>query len=220
VTTLDPFTHDDGSYVLGALSADERAAFEQHLASCPACTDRVRQLARLPAMLAGLRASAYDDVQDGPPATLRSDLVRHIRAERRRRRRFTAGLAGVAAACVLALAVIAWPTSHSSAPRTGARPQAMSPVNVSTSLHATAALTAVEWGTQIRLQCRYTAPGTPSVDYLLVVFDRSNAPHPAGSWKLVPGKVTDFTGGTALPRDQISKVEIAVGDHPILLLTP
>jgi hypothetical protein len=218
VKTLDPFAHDDGAYVLGALSADERAAFEQHLATCPACTDRVRELASLPAMLAGLPAGAYADVQGGPPATLLPDLLRHVRSERRRRQWLTTGLAGLAAACIVALAVIAWPTSHTSAPHPGARPQAMSPVSVSTSLHATAALTAVNWGTQIRLECRYNAADTPSVDYQLVVFDKHNAAHPAGSWKLIPGKVTHFTGGTALPRDQISRVEIAVGDRPILQL--
>lgn len=219
MNTLDPFAHDDGAYVLGALSPDERAAFEEHLATCPACTDRVRELASLPALLAGLPASAYTDIEDGPPATLLPALLRHVRSERRRRHWLTTGLAGLAAACLVALAVIAWPTNHSSAPGTGARPQAMSPVSVSTSLHATAALTGVDWGTQIRLECRYTAADTPGVDYELVVFDKRNIPHPAGSWKLIPGKVTNFTGGTALPREQISKVQITVGDRAILQLT-
>jgi len=43
------FSHEDafeltGAYVLGALSADERAAFEVHLASCSRCTAEVRAL--------------------------------------------------------------------------------------------------------------------------------------------------------------------------------
>jgi anti-sigma-K factor RskA len=43
------FNHDEaveltGAYVLGALSADERAAFEVHLASCSRCTAEVRAL--------------------------------------------------------------------------------------------------------------------------------------------------------------------------------
>ena len=219
MTALDPFAHDDGAYVLGALSADERAVFERHLVTCPACTDRVRDLAPLPALLAGLPASAYDDAQDGPPATLLPELLRHVRAERRRRHRLTAGLAGLTAACLVALAVIAWPTAHPSAAGSGgSRPQAMSAV-IHSPLRATAALTGLSWGTQIRLACDYEAGYTPSVDYQLVVVDKQNVAHPAGSWTLTPGKVTTFTGGIALTRDQIWKVEITVDDHPILQLT-
>ncbi|MGH3348437.1 MAG: anti-sigma factor family protein, partial [Nocardioides sp.] len=32
------FAHDDGAYVLGALSPAERVAFKQHLAGCAECT--------------------------------------------------------------------------------------------------------------------------------------------------------------------------------------
>jgi anti-sigma-K factor RskA len=39
-------------YVLGALAAEERAAFEAHLATCAECSAEVRSLAGVPAMLA------------------------------------------------------------------------------------------------------------------------------------------------------------------------
>ena len=36
------FAHQDGAYVLGALSSSERVAFEQHLAGCSDCARAVR----------------------------------------------------------------------------------------------------------------------------------------------------------------------------------
>jgi len=220
VTTLDPFAHYDGAYVLGALSDDERADFAVHLVTCPSCTDRVRVLQPLPALLAGVPASAYGSAEHGPPETLLPDLLRRVRSERRRRQWLTTGLSGLAAACLIALAVVVWPGSH--APATGSgrsAPRAMSAV-ISSPVRATAALTDVAWGTRIRLTCHYDAGYSSSTAYQLVVLDKQNVAHPAGSWTLSPGRVTTFTGGTALPRDQISKVEITLpNNQPILQLT-
>jgi hypothetical protein len=223
VSTLDPFAHFDGAYVLGALSGAERAEFEEHLPTCPACTERVRELATLPALLASVPADAYadaDDRADGPPETLLPMLLARVRAERRRRHRLTLGLSGLAAACLVALAVIAWPGADNPTPGSGsARPQAMSEV-ISTPVRATAALTGVAWGTRIELVCRYDTSYAAGGEYQLVVVDKNNHSHVAGSWKVLPGEVTDFTGGTDLPRNQILKVEITLpNSQPVLQLT-
>jgi len=215
VTPVDPFAQDDAVYVLGALSADERAAFEAHLVTCPDCAERVRELASMPALLAGLPASAYGDEPDDPPANLLPHLLDRVRFEQRRRRWLTSGLAGLAAACLVALVVVLWP---SSAATSAPRPQAMSAV-VDSPVHATAALSSVAWGTKIDLVCEYYTNVAREWDYQLVVVDKHNVAHPAGSWKLVPGKVAHFTGGTALSRDQISKVQITLADRAILQLT-
>jgi len=48
------YAHDDGAYVLGALSPAERAAFERHMADCPACREAVAEIAVLPGLLGRL----------------------------------------------------------------------------------------------------------------------------------------------------------------------
>jgi Putative zinc-finger len=220
VTTLDPFAYDDGAYVLGALSDAERTAFEQHLADCPACSDRVNELMPLPALLAGVPASAYEDALEGPPDTLLPGLLRQLGAQRRRRHWLTTGLGGLAAACLVALAVLAWPTGHTiTTPGSGTPPaQAMSAL-VASPVHATAALSDVSWGTKIEVTCRYDLAPHVDADYWLVVVDKQNHRHTAGSWRPAAGKVMQFIGGTALPRDQISSVLITYGKTPILRLT-
>jgi hypothetical protein len=224
VTDLDPFAHDDGAYVLGALSDAERAEFEAHLDTCPACTARVAELAPFPTLLATVPASAYEDIDDRPelglPDTILPGLLARVRAEQRRRHWLAAGLSGLAAACLIALAVVAWPNAHQTTPGSGApRPQAMSAVTESP-VSATAALTSVKWGTRIQLACRYDTTYEPGGVYQLVVLDKQNVAHTAGSWKVLPGRVTNFTGGTDLRRDQIAKVEITLpNSEPVLQLT-
>ena len=42
--------HDDGAYVLGALSPAERAAYERHLATCSFCREAVADILVRPAV--------------------------------------------------------------------------------------------------------------------------------------------------------------------------
>jgi hypothetical protein len=55
-----PHAHDDGAYVLGALSPAERSAFEKHLATCAECRDAVAEVAVLPGLLGRLPADRVD----------------------------------------------------------------------------------------------------------------------------------------------------------------
>jgi hypothetical protein len=216
VTITDPFEHDDAAYVLDALSEPERETFEAHLATCTACTMRVNTLAATSTLLADITA---DDLAEPEPEpdTLLPGLLRRAGAARRRQRRLVTGLSGLAAACLIALAVAVWPTSHASQPGRPA-PQAMSALRASP-VRATAALASRKWGTEIDLDCRYTGYGEAST-YALQVIDRAGATHHLGTWTLQPGTDTTFTSGTALPRDQISDVQITRPDGtPILHLT-
>ncbi|MFE9413254.1 anti-sigma factor domain-containing protein [Streptomyces sp. NPDC006704] len=64
-----------GAYALNALLADEREEFERHLAACGPCTQEVRELAATAGRL-GLAMTTT------PPAALKADVLRRIRAVR------------------------------------------------------------------------------------------------------------------------------------------
>ena len=212
--TEDAFVHDDAAYVLGALDEDDRRAFEAHLPTCPDCTRRVAELADLPVLLSMVSAADLEPVDEPVPDTVLPGLLRTVRREQRHRRGVIGVLGGLAAASVLALAaVLAWPASHSGR----GKAVAMTPTTV-TAVQATAELDRVGWGTEIRLVCHYQNGYPPGTTYSLVVVDTSGADHAAGSWTLIPGQVTHFTSGTALPREQISEIEIVAGAQPILQL--
>lgn len=209
--SADPFEMWDGAYVIGALSDDDRYAFEQHLAGCDRCSASVALLRDLPQALAAAPATALED--DPPPPSLLDALTRRIRRERNRRRWIVGGLAAAAAACIVALSVVVaqpdHPTSH---------PVAMHGV-ADAPIKATADIRSVGWGTRISLVCSYNEYVTGSRAYALIVVDRGGDRHTLGTWNLVPGKVVSYQSGTSLPRQQIAAVQIATGDGQQALLT-
>ncbi|MGH8959681.1 MAG: anti-sigma factor family protein [Jatrophihabitantaceae bacterium] len=213
MTTEDRFVHDDAAYVLGALSAEERAAFEAHLQTCQECTARVRELADLPELLGSI---PFAEVTEAVPDTLLPGLLRRARREQGRRRWLTGALAGLAAAALVALAVAVWPAG--SAP--GPHPQAMVAVAASP-VHATAVVADRSWGTQISLDCRYDGYAQTDAAYGLTVVAKDGSAEPLGTWTLVAGRDIKFASGTALHRDQIKSIDITAPDgSPILQLTP
>src|SRR5829696_425467 len=64
-----------GAYVLGALAETERAAFEEHLAGCPACREEVDQL--LPAA----RALPISVEPVAPPPSLKARIMAEVERE-------------------------------------------------------------------------------------------------------------------------------------------
>ena len=47
--------------------------------------------------------------------------------------------------------------------------------------------------------------------------DKDGRSHQAGSWRLEPDKTITFTGGTSVPLDEISSVQITTADGVPLL---
>lgn len=219
MTASDPYAHDDAAYVLGALDGADRGAFEAHLLSCAECRDRVDETRAVVEALAAvplddLYADLSDPTEDmTPPDTLLPSLLREAR--HRRRRRWGIGTALAAAAAAAVAAVLIGVTSVSSAPSA----VAMTPL-VASPVHATAAVTATDWGTEVRLTCHYDSAYSSSASYNLVITSRDGRAYQAGSWRLSPGRVTRFTGGAAIPRSQIARVDITYGSTPILELRP
>lgn len=217
--TTDPFVHDDAAYVLGALSADERRAFEEHLPTCADCMRRVAELQPVVGQLAGLDEAAFTETAfaeaaEPVPDTLLPALLRTVRAEQRRRHRLVAALTGLAAAAVIALgAVLAWPSPH----HTTAPAQAMTAISASP-VHATASISSTSWGTKIVVHCHYDGLYPTSTSYSLVVIDKAGGTHDVGSWTLPSEDSITFPSGIALPRDQLKTIEITAGQTPILSL--
>jgi anti-sigma-K factor RskA len=62
-----------GAYAVDALDAEERVAFERHLATCPTCTDEVAELQATAAVLAAAESTT-------PPSRLRESVLAQVRA--------------------------------------------------------------------------------------------------------------------------------------------
>jgi anti-sigma factor RsiW len=55
--TADPYARLDAAYLLGALDADERLAYEAHLATSRWCRASLAEISAIPPLLAGLDES-------------------------------------------------------------------------------------------------------------------------------------------------------------------
>ncbi len=216
------FTHQDGPYVLGALSSSERMAFEQHLAGCPDCDRAVRQLAGLPGLLARVDPSVLEPSRGAVPVpdTLLPRLVADVRRTQRRRGLLTGAVA--AAALVVAGVVpvvvansLSGGTSQASPPAataTVAPGRTMVPLG-GAPVRATVSLDSVAWGTRLDLTCTYAPrPGQyqlPAVaTYVLVVRTRDGRTEQVGTWRSISGQTMRLTAATSASRAQIASVEV------------
>lgn len=240
----DEFAHADAAYVLGALEPSERRAYEDHLRRCAACARSVQELAGLPALLSRVDASVLESPTQGPPLS-ETLLPRLLEEVRRTRRRGTVwGLAGSAAAALIAVAgTTVWlqeggdsgrqagPAAVTSDPGAGklsheelsvAGGEEMVQVDQDL-LHARLVMESVPWGTRLRLACTYTEVdpryrGATPPSYALVLYTRDGAEQVA-TWRAVPGRTTVLDAATASDRDTITSVEVrTMTGTPVLVL--
>jgi anti-sigma factor RsiW len=241
----DPFEHDDASYLLGALSGANRAGFEAHLPDCAACAARVAALrpvagalasggdAVRDALAASLVAVAEPSTADTTPAARASRITGLARMIERRRRRIRWAFGGLAIAAVAAIAALsvalAAPASPATAgAQTGTTTAAGSTIAAgarqmtavaASAIHATAAITAAPWGSEITVDCSYSGAWRYASGnvYALQVVDRSGRTQDIGSWSLGPSAQVRFVGGTALAPGQIRAVDVIEPDGTVLL---
>lgn len=231
--------HEDAAYVLGALSPEDRVAFERHLPTCADCAQSVRELAGIPGLLARVPVEIVDPDQLPPPVpdTLRPALVRRVRRAQRRRQWVTAGLAGVAAAATVAAVGFATlggddsrpsaaPTPTpvpTSAPST-APPEAMRPVG-DEPISGWVSLTQVGWGTRLDLTCTYAEVSSDYADptwstYSMLVHTADGTVEQVASWKALPGRTMRLSAATSADRDDIVSVEVRTSaGEPVLELS-
>ena len=217
---------DVGAYSLGLLEQQDREAFEEHLAECPACAAELDELAPMADLLRGIEPV---ETPDEPPAeTAVTDLIRRRAARQRRRARGQVTLAAAAGIVVLAAGIgvgIATAPNRgtpSALTVTGQQHSAVDPV---THVAGTVSLVAKAWGTQITLDLsRIRGPLTCD----LVAVSRTGETQVALSWKVtaagdgVPGHPAHLiiAGGTSIPRKDLTRIDVNVVAGRTLLSIP
>jgi Putative zinc-finger len=227
------FAHDDGPYVLGALSPAERQEFEQHLSACAECSRSVRELAGLPGLLARVDPHDLDfpPTDEQMPDSLLPALVREVRRTQRRRT-FVTALVAAAAVVIVALGFLAAtgdrisgfaPSAAPGAPSvSGAPGRTMTPVKHAP-VHARVAFESVAWGTKLLLTCTYMTrqyEWPPAATYALIVRTREGQTEQVATWRSLPGKTMQLLAATATGRADIASVEVRTSaGRPVLKLT-
>jgi hypothetical protein len=227
-----PFSDDDGAYVLGALSPNERLEFERHLDGCEACKRSIRELAGLPGLLGRVDAAVLEHppVDEPLPDTLLPVLSREVRRKGRRRTLAASGLAAAAVAAVataLVPVVVAkvggadTPSAAASSPSPGIVSEPMAAVG-EVPVQASVSLEPVTWGTRLWLTCTYEPDDVeydlpPAVDYTLFVRTRTGHTERVGSWRSVGGQTMRLTAATSTRRGDISSVEVRTPDGRVVL---
>ena len=225
------FAHDDGAYVLGALSPAERLDFKRHLAGCEECTRAVAALAGLPGLLGRVDAAVLDpSALDELPPTLLPALFREVRRTRRRRALVAAGLAAAAAAVVVAVPVGLAQLGEEPVPPGGPASSAseepvvaqrMEPVG-EVPVQTTVSLEEVTWGTRVGLTCTYDPEWVeydlpPEADYELFVRTRSGRLEKVGSWRSVGGREMTIMAATARTPAELASVQVRTTDGRVVL---
>ncbi|MDQ6873746.1 MAG: zf-HC2 domain-containing protein [Actinomycetota bacterium] len=200
-----PWAHHDGAYLLGALPAEERRPYEDHLPGCASCTAALSEVAGLPGLLGRVPADALE-APELPPADLLPNLLAAVAAERKRARWRSRSLAALAAAAALVAALLLLPVFTATAHRSTA--VAMAKLR-DVPIQATAALVDKPWGTEVDLRCTYTgetryAPG----GYVLVAIARDGSSEQIATWRVVAGRPAVLTASTSLRRSEIRDIEV------------
>ncbi|MCT7660379.1 hypothetical protein [Mycobacterium deserti] len=214
----------DAAYVLGALSLEDRRAYEDYLAANPSRASELTELAGMPAILDALsrdEAVALAGLDDSGAAAADNDVasLAHAAAKRHRRSR-RAGL-GVAVAAAAGLAIIGGVVGATVFPRTPAvQTVAMAPMQPGAREGLTAQLAVSEkkWGTELNWACEYTKDWSRDVDsYDIVVTTDDGRQTVVGSWKPAGDEATGLSAATSIPTPQIRTVDIRVSgtDQPL-----
>ncbi|ASR39493.1 anti-sigma factor [Prauserella marina] len=208
----DPFATFDAAYVLGALSPEDRAAFEEHLRHCAGCARGVRELAGMPGLLGQVDAG-HRPSREPLPADLLPSLLWSVRKRRRRGR--TVGAVAVAAAGIAAaLALVFALVLPASTEREGT---AMTPLGAYP-VAADVSLTDSGSGTQVDMSCSYS--GGSGGDYVLVAVRADGGTQRLATWYAAPKDTAKLSIGTTLDRADIKALEIRLPDGPALLRLP
>jgi hypothetical protein len=214
----DDLAEWDAAYVLGALSLEDRRAYESYLAANPPRAAELTELAGLPGILNALsrdEAVALTDLAGTVPVE-RGDEVASLAqaaAKRQRRTRRTMLAAAVASAAALLIAGGVVGATVFSRPTPPVETVAMQPMQPTPrgGLTAQLAVTEKKWGTELNWACEYTKDWSRNVaSYDIVVTTDDETQYVVGSWKPAGDEATGLSAATSIPKAQIRSVDIRV----------
>ena len=219
---------DVGAYSMGLLEEQDKRAFEDHLAGCPACAAELAELSPMAALLRGVEPS--DAARDEPAEAQVTELIRRRARQQRHRRRWQVAL-GAAAGIVLigggiGVGIAASP-QHAGPPvsaltLTG---QLHSATDPGTGAAGTVGLVAKAWGTQVTLDL---AKVHGPVECELVAVAKTGERRVVMGWLVpapgdgVPGHPAHLVirGGTSIPRNDLARVDVDVVNGSTLVSIP
>jgi len=228
--------HDDGAYVLGALSPSERAEYESHLATCSFCREAVADISALPDLLSRLDAKEFAKLLDPtltsgeghPGASLRDWATSEwatLAPEAKRRKKgktFRVRVLSTAAAGVLvalgAVGVLAWTRDNAAPAAPPSGPAiAMTALPGSSPVAASVRLTSSNGGTKVDLLCNYSSAATRPYTFRLIGYGPDAEKEQLGSWQASPGAEFSMSAVTHFGRGSLSRLELVQYDGKVLL---
>jgi hypothetical protein len=216
-------TVDLGAYLLGALEPAEEERLRAHLGTCPECRDECTQLCGLPGRLGALTPNdlegleALEGLETTEPSPAMFDGLLRRAAEETRRRNRRRRVAGAAAAAAVLAAVVAGALTVTGGPGHAPESTTVSATNDATHVQASARLTSRSWGTQVALRLSGVAPGQRCV---LVARARNGGRDTAASWVATYNGTADIRGTTAIPRDELRRLDVLTRSGRRLLTLP
>jgi anti-sigma-K factor RskA len=221
--------HDDGAYVLGALSPAERAAYERHLATCSFCREAVADIAVLPGLLGRLDPLDFERLLEPPPTPRRRtstpDLVTAVQTTRRQERKrirwrvMGTALAAACLALVVGIGAVFWMGRGAPVDTAPGPTIAMTPVNDLVQVSAQINIAGAQGGTRVNLVCAYNRGDARSEPYTvrLMAYGPDEESEQLGSWTASPGKEVSMSGFTHFTDGVLARLALVRNDGRTLL---
>jgi hypothetical protein len=210
---------DLGAYLIGSLAPAERVVVERHLATCERCRAELAELAPLPGLLGRLDADEARNQTLTPSPDLLPRALEAVRRERatdrRTLRRWRIGAATAAAAALVAVAI-------AMAPSVLPGPNSVPPVPFTVAAAGvtaagTGSIESRGWGTALRLDLTGLPPASGYQAYAL---GRDGHGEVAATWGPTPGGRAVVSGATAIPRADLTSIQVRTMDGRELLNLP
>jgi anti-sigma-K factor RskA len=212
--------HEDGAYVLGALSPAERVAYERHLATCSFCREAVRDISTLPDLLSRLDAKEFAKLVD-PTLSAPRPTNRHTTGRRSKAKALRVRVLSTTAAAVFVilagLGVVLWTRDSAPAATPPGPAIAMTAVDGESPIAATIRLTSKTGGTQVEMVCSYSPTAAGRYTFSLVAYGPDKEKEQLGSWTPAPGTEFPMKGMTHFAGGSLSRLELVQYDGKVLL---